>query len=72
MGLSIQHLVLTLAIVILIFGTKRLKNVGSDIGDAIKGFRKAINDGKEDEQPLAHGEGNILDTPSYLKEKDSV
>lgn len=47
MGLSIQHLVLTLAIVILIFGTKRLKNVGSDIGDAIKGFRKAINEGEE-------------------------
>ena len=48
MGFSIQHLLLTLAIVILIFGTKRLKNVGSDLGDAIKGFRKAIHEGGKD------------------------
>ena len=49
MGFSIQHLLLTLVIVVLVFGTKRFKNAGADLGDAIKGFRKAIKDGGEDE-----------------------
>ena len=44
MGLSVPHLVVVLAIVILIFGTKRLKNVGADLGDAIKGFRSAVKE----------------------------
>ena len=47
MGLSIPHLLVVLAIVVIVFGTKRLKNVGADLGDAIKGFRSAI---KETEQ----------------------
>ncbi len=50
MGISIQHLLLTLIIIILVFGTKRLKNVGADLGDAIKGFRKAIKDGTEEQE----------------------
>ncbi len=47
MGLSIQHLLVVLAIVVLVFGTKSLKNVGADLGDAIKGFRNAM---KEDDE----------------------
>ena len=48
MGFSIPHLLVVLVIVILVFGTKRLKNVGGDLGEAIKSFRKAINDGSEE------------------------
>jgi sec-independent protein translocase protein TatA len=44
MGLSVPHLLVVLAIVVLVFGTKRLKNVGADLGDALKGFRKAVKD----------------------------
>ena len=47
MGLSIPHLLLVLVIVILVFGTKRLKNIGADLGDALKGFRNAVKDGEE-------------------------
>jgi sec-independent protein translocase protein TatA len=47
MGLSIPHLLLVLVIVTLVFGTKRLKNIGADLGDAIKGFRNAVKDGEE-------------------------
>lgn len=47
MGLSIPHLLVVLAIVMLVFGTKRLKSVGSDLGDAIKGFRNAVKEGEE-------------------------
>lgn len=47
MGLSIPHLLVVLVIVVLVFGTKRLKHVGSDLGDAIKGFRNAMKDGEQ-------------------------
>lgn len=47
MGLSVPHLLVVLAIVVLVFGTKRLKSVGSDLGDAIKGFRNAVKEGEE-------------------------
>jgi sec-independent protein translocase protein TatA len=42
-GLHIWHLLIILGIVIVIFGTKRLKTLGSDLGGAIKGFRKAMD-----------------------------
>lgn len=44
MGISVTKLLIVLAIIVVIFGTKRLKNVGGDLGDAIKSFRKAIKD----------------------------
>ena len=47
MGLSIPHLLLVLVIVTLVFGTKRLKNIGANLGDALKGFRNAVKDGEE-------------------------
>lgn len=47
MGISLPKLLIILAIVILFFGTKRLKNVGSDLGAAIKGFRTAMKDAEE-------------------------
>lgn len=43
-GISIWQLLIILAIVIMLFGTKRLRNLGSDLGSAIKGFRKSIQD----------------------------
>jgi sec-independent protein translocase protein TatA len=42
-GISIWQLLIVLAIVVLLFGTKKLKGMGSDIGGAVKGFKKAIN-----------------------------
>lgn len=43
-GISIWQLVIILVIVLLLFGTKRLRNLGGDLGGAIKGFKKAITD----------------------------
>ena len=45
-GISIWQLLIVLAIVIMIFGTKRLGSLGSDLGGAIKGFQKAMRDGE--------------------------
>ena len=42
MGISIWQLLILLAVVILIFGTKKLKNVGGDLGSAIKSFKSAV------------------------------
>lgn len=43
-GISIWQLLIILAIVVLVFGTARLKNMGRDVGGAIKSFRKAMDD----------------------------
>jgi len=48
MGISIWQLLIILAIVLVLFGAKRLRNVGSDLGGAIKGFKNAVKD--EDEK----------------------
>jgi len=49
-----KHWVVILIVVVLVFGTKKLKGLGSDVGEAIKGFRKAMNDEeKPAEQPTA-------------------
>lgn len=50
-GISIWQLLIVLGIIILIFGTKKLRNVGTDLGGAVKGFKKAVHeDDKDDEK----------------------
>jgi sec-independent protein translocase protein TatA len=46
MGISIWQLVIVLLIVVMLFGTKRLRGLGSDLGGAISGFRKSMSDGE--------------------------
>ena len=48
-GISIWQLLIILLIVVMLFGTKRLKGLGSDLGDAIKGFKKSM--GNDDDKP---------------------
>ena len=43
-GISIWQLLIILAIVVMLFGTKRLRTLGSDLGSAVKGFRKSMTD----------------------------
>ena len=50
-GISIWQLLIIFGIVLLLFGGKRLRSLGSDLGTAIKGFRSSIKDGKETEDP---------------------
>lgn len=44
MGIGIWQLVIILLIVLLLFGAKRLRNIGSDLGSAVKGFKSAVKD----------------------------
>jgi len=48
MGISIGQLIIILIIVALLFGTKKLRNIGGDLGGAIKSFRKAASDGEDE------------------------
>ena len=50
-GISVTQLLILLVIVMLVFGTKRLRNIGSDLGSAVKGFRKGIEDEPEENEP---------------------
>lgn len=50
-GISIWQLLIILVIVVVIFGTKRLSSLGSDLGGAVKGFRKAMSDSEKEEDP---------------------
>ena len=50
-GISAWQLLILLLIVVLVFGTKRLRNIGSDLGSAVKGFRKGIEEEPEESEP---------------------
>ncbi|MGR8931507.1 MAG: twin-arginine translocase TatA/TatE family subunit [Gammaproteobacteria bacterium] len=71
MGMSMTQLLIVLVIVILVFGTKRLKNVGGDLGDAIKSFRNAMKEGGED-KTLSEKKGETLEGEITHKEKDEA
>ena len=62
MGFSIPHLLVVLGIVIIVFGTTRLRNLGSDLGSAIKGFRSALKDDEKDAMPELEVEDQIINT----------
>ena len=49
---SIWHWLIVLLIVVLVFGTKKLKNMGSDLGGAVKGFKDGMKDGSTPETPV--------------------
>jgi len=76
MGISIWQLLIILAIVLVLFGAKRLRNVGGDLGGAIKGFRKAM---KDDDTPPAGDEklegkktGHVIDGEVTSKKQEKV
>ncbi|MGY4531654.1 sec-independent protein translocase protein TatA [Pseudomonas sp. TE3786] len=46
-----KHWIVILIVVVLVFGTKKLKGLGGDVGEAIKGFRKAMNDDEKPAEP---------------------
>jgi len=48
-----KHWIVILVVVVLVFGTKKLKNLGTDVGESIKGFRKAMNDDEKPAEPAA-------------------
>lgn len=68
-GISIWQLLIVLAIVLLIFGTKRLKGLGGDMGSAIKSFKKAVNE--NDEETVASEKKSEEEKKAALEKKDA-
>ena len=55
-GLSIWHWLIVLLVVVLIFGTKKLRNIGSDLGGAVKNFKEGVREDAPAEQQVIEGE----------------
>ena len=78
MGISIWQLLIVLVIVLLLFGTKKLRNLGSDLGGAVKGFKSAMKDGAsaDDEdkdgpnEKLEQPDGRVVEGEVAEKERD--
>jgi sec-independent protein translocase protein TatA len=49
MGIGMRELVIILLVVLVVFGAKKLRTVGSDLGHAVRGFKKAMNEGDEEQ-----------------------
>lgn len=67
-SLSIWHWLIVLLVVVLVFGTKKLKNIGSDLGGAVKGFKDGMKDGGQS----AAAEDAPLPKPQVAQEKTTI
>jgi sec-independent protein translocase protein TatA len=76
MGISIWQLLIVLAIVVVLFGTKKLRNMGGDLGAAIRNFKNAVNEGENEKQGEAEKleqKGNVIEGEATReKDKDKV
>ena len=73
MGISIWQLVIVLGIVILLFGTKKLRNIGGDMGSAINSFKKAMKQGEKDaDKSLDAKDDKVIEAEVTKKEKDQA
>lgn len=68
-GISIWQLLIILVIVVLIFGTKRLKGMGSDLGGAVKGFKDAVSPEDEETEALTQNKETAPADGAQTKEK---
>ena len=75
-GISVWQLLILLLIVVLVFGTKRLRNMGGDLGAAVKGFRKGMADVQEDldeklePDQIANDKGDKTVSEEQAREKE--
>lgn len=71
-GISVTQLVILLVIVMLVFGTKRLRNIGSDLGSAVKGFRKGIEDEPVESEPEKIATQESTSAEPQIKEENTT
>ena len=72
-GISIWQLLIVVAISVLLYGTKKLRNLGSDLGESVKGFKKAMNDDKPKDAEFEKVEQKQADsTEQKAKDKEQA
>ncbi len=69
MGIGWKEILLILLVVLLVFGTKKLKTIGSDLGSAVRGFKKSMGEGEAEQQ--AAQAAKQLSPPGIPGEKDA-
>ena len=75
MGISIWQLLIVLGIVILLFGTKKLRNLGGDLGTSVRSFKDAIKGGADDatmKKEIEQVDGNVIDAEVESKNIDKA
>jgi sec-independent protein translocase protein TatA len=60
-GLSIWHWLIVLLVIVLVFGTKKLRNVGSDLGGAVKGFKEGMRSEEDDSAKQIKEDGQTIE-----------
>jgi sec-independent protein translocase protein TatA len=78
--ISVPQLLIILAIILVLFGAKKLRNIGSDLGGAIKSFRHSVKDGEAAEEAktesTAHVDqnsgGRVIEAEAVTKDKEKV
>ncbi|NMM40645.1 twin-arginine translocase TatA/TatE family subunit [Pseudoalteromonas arctica] len=71
-GISIWQLLIVLAIIVLLFGTKKLRGIGGDLGNAVKGFKKAVSEDEQNKpaEPIEQVNNPIQNKESVDKSKE--
>jgi sec-independent protein translocase protein TatA len=71
-GISIWQLLIVLAIIVLLFGTKKLRGIGGDLGNAVKGFKKAVSEDDQSSPEQLKNNSTQQQKVSEEKHKDKV
>ena len=73
MGISMPQLLIIIAIVVLLFGTKKLRSLGSDLGESVKGFKKAMSEEKPQDASFEKVESKAAESVEQkAKEKEQA
>jgi sec-independent protein translocase protein TatA len=73
-GLGMRELVVILLVVLVVFGAKKLRSVGSDLGAAVRGFKKAMSEGEEEQSTppkQIRSEGTDAEFPEVAQKSDA-
>ena len=73
-GLGMRELLVILLVVLVVFGSKKLRTVGSDLGAAVRGFKKAMSEGEEEQggpPKQIRSEGTDAEFPEVAKQSDT-
>ena len=66
-AMSVWHWLIVLVIILLVFGTKKLRNIGSDPGGAVKGFKEGVREGSADNRTAESGDQKTIDVDARPK-----
>ena len=74
MGIGMRELLIILLVCLVVFGAKKLRTVGSDLGHAVRGFKKAMNEGENEEDTTPkqiRSEGKDAEFPEVAKSREA-